>query len=63
MRMAVLATEAVLSPAVGAWLGFQIDLRMGGSPWGMLGGLLTGAAVALKLFWRLGKTEEKNQGE
>lgn len=57
--MAAIATEAVLAPAIGAWVGFKVDSRTGHSPWGMLVGLVIGGAVALKLFWILGKSEEK----
>ena len=62
MRIAALATEAVLSPAIGAWVGFEIDRRSGWSPWGMLGGLLIGGAVSLRFFLMLGR-EEKDEGE
>jgi F0F1-type ATP synthase assembly protein I len=62
MRIAALATEAVLSPAIGAWIGFEADRRFGCSPWGMLGGLLAGGGVSLRFFWVLGR-EEKDEGE
>lgn len=60
MRIAALATEAVLAPAFSAWIGFEVDQRMGWSPWGMLVGLLLGGVVAIKLFLILGKTDEKS---
>jgi F0F1-type ATP synthase assembly protein I len=59
MRIAALATEGVLSPALGAWIGFEIDRKFGSSPYGMLAGLLVGGALSVRLFLMLGRDEER----
>jgi F0F1-type ATP synthase assembly protein I len=59
--MAALGTEAVLSPAIGAWIGLEIDRRQNWAPWGMVVGLLLGGAVAIKLFLEMNR--ENNEDE
>jgi hypothetical protein len=61
--MAALATEAVLSPAAGAWFGMQLDRRYGWSPYAMIAGLVLGGAVALKLFLEMGRWDDEKKDD
>ncbi len=61
MRIAALATEGVISPAICAWIGSEVDRRFGWSPWGMLAGLVVGGGVAIRLFLMLGKDEKNGE--
>jgi F0F1-type ATP synthase assembly protein I len=63
MRVAALATEAVLSPAIGAYLGLEIDRRAGWAPWGLVVGLLLGGGAAFQLLLWMGKRVEKSERE
>jgi hypothetical protein len=59
-----LATEAVLSPAVGAWFGLWVDGRYGWFPFATLAGFLLGGGVALKLFLEMGRgSDEEDKDE
>lgn len=47
-----------LGPAIGWWLGSQVQLRLGGDPWWEVGGALFGLTAAARQIYKLLKQEE-----
>ncbi|MBJ7446574.1 MAG: AtpZ/AtpI family protein [Brevundimonas sp.] len=50
-----IVAELIGGVLVGLGLGFVIDLLVGSSPWGLIGGTLFGFAVSIWMAWRTTK--------
>lgn len=46
-----------LGPAVGWWLGRQVQQRWGGDPWWEVGGVLFGLAAVIRQIYKMLKQE------
>ncbi|HAH31868.1 MAG TPA: hypothetical protein DCL44_06090 [Elusimicrobia bacterium] len=59
-KYAQIGLELAVSVLFGFWAGYQLDIKMGTSPWFMLGGSAGGMAAGFYLVIReLFKKEEK----
>jgi ATP synthase protein I len=53
--------EMAIATVLGAGLGYLIDSWLGSTPWGMIGGLLLGAAAGLRNVYRVTNPPDRNK--
>ncbi len=61
MRIASLAIEAAVAPAIGVWLGMGLDKRYSVSPWATLCGAAVGGVLSLKLLIKIGRSTDQDE--